>query len=273
MNVFVLGRAKTGTTVIAKTIQRSIENALLLMELKSFNKFMTAPQQDLVAKIIFEHWDTIPHSRLALLYNELPVKFDKTVMIVRDPRDELISRMFYVMYGHLRQGLISRDQLTPWLNIVREKEQSPASVSLRDMLKVLNKTLNIHMNFQLKDTFRYFNFVRKRSGDTKSLVLHYEDFMEGNLEELEAYLGLTLTKERTVGQYNERIVRSASFNNWKSFFLQSDLDRFKELHQDKMDKMGYTDWELSSTPELDPEHGSVYLNRLLDEAEARLVKS
>jgi hypothetical protein len=250
-----------------------MENALFLMEPKTIEKFLLPYKQDLVAKIIFEHWKFTPHSRFALLYNELSVKFKKSIMIVRDPRDELISRMFYVVFGYVKEGKVTRDQLAPWLDIVRKKESLPESVSLRDMLKVLNQTLNIHMNLNLGETFQYFNFVNNHNEKADSFVLHYEDFMAGNLSELEAYLGLTLTEERSVGRFNNRIVRSASFNNWKSFFHQTDQDRFKELHQDKMEKMGYTDWELSSTPALDPEHGSVYLNRLLDEAEARLVKS
>jgi hypothetical protein len=273
MNVLVIGRAKTGTTIISKTIHKSMENALFLMEPKAIERFLVPYNQDLVAKIIFEHWNKTPRLRVAVLFNELAVKFDKSVLIVRDPRDELISRLFYILFGYVKDGKVTRDQLTPWLDIVKRKELHPESVSLKDMMGVLNRILNININFQLNDTFHYFNFIRNQSADAKSFVLHYEDFISGKTRELESYLGIELTSERSVDELSNRVMRTASFNNWKSFYLQSDLDRFKELHQDKMEKMGYTDWELSSTPELDPEHGSVYLNRLLDEAEARLVKS
>lgn len=272
MNVLIMGRAKTGTTIIAKTIQKSMPSASFLMEPKSIERFMVDHQNNLVAKIIFEHWSEQPYSRLALLNNELPTQFDKSIMILRDPRDELISRMFYIVYGYVKQGKISRAQLTPWQNIVVKKEMEPLTVSIQDMISVLNETLGIHINLELKNTFNYFRFINAHNEKLNYLILRYEDFINNNLQSLEDYLGIQLTEERSVDQFNNRVLRTASYNNWKSYFLQSDLDAFKALHQHEMDAMGYQDWELLQTPELNPEHGSLYMSRILNEAEAKFAK-
>lgn len=272
MNVLIMGRAKTGTTIIAKTIQKSMVSASFLMEPKSIERFMVNHQNSLVAKIIFEHWSEQPYSRLALLNNELPTQFDKSIMILRDPRDELISRMFYIVYGYVKQGKISRDELTPWQNIVVKKEMAPLTVSIQDMISVLNETLGIHINLELKNTFNYFRFINAHNEKLNYLILRYEDFINTNLQPLEDYLGIKLTEERSVDQFNNRVLRTASFNNWKSYFLQSDLDAFKTLHQNEMEAMGYQDWELNQAPELKPEHGSLYMSRILDEAEANFAK-
>jgi hypothetical protein len=205
--------------------------------------------------------------------NELAVQFNKIIVIIRDPRDELISRMFYIIYGYVKQGLVTRAQLLPWQDIVIEKEKNPGAVSVLDMMAVLNQLLGIHMNLELKNTFAYFKFVKKQRASSGFFVLRYEDFITRQLQPLEEYLGLTLSGERTVGQFNNRIRRTASCDNWKSFFLKSDIEAFKTLHHTEMETMGFRDWETADTPSLNPEHGSVYLKRLLDEAETRFAKS
>ena len=188
--------------------------------------------------------------------------------------------MFYIVYGYIKQNLITREQLIPWLDIVKEKEHTPGDVSVLDMMAVLNRLLGIHMNLELKNTFDYFRFVKNQLGKNKAetkannlFILRYEDFIANNLQELEGHLNLTLSTERTVGQFNNRIRRTSSFDNWKSFFLEADLDAFKALHHHDMEVMGYRDWEIADTPQLDPEHGSIYLARLLDEAESLRNKS
>jgi hypothetical protein len=268
MNVLVIGRAKTGTTVIAKTIQNSMTNTLFRMEPKSIFGFMEPPDANLITKIIFEHWSATPHLRLALLNSELPVRFDRSIMIVRDPRDELISRMFYIAYGYLKQGKITREKLQPWRDIVAQKETHPEQVTLKSMISVLNELLGVHINPELKNTFGYFKFVAAQSEKCRSLVVRYEDFIKGEVSNLEAYLGFPLTPERSTGQFNNRVFRTGTCDNWKSFFTPSDIEEFKALHHDEMQAMGYTDWQLAEQPTLDPQHGSLYLDRIFDEAEA-----
>lgn len=264
MNVLVLGRAKTGTTVIAKTIQNSIEHVDLLMEPKSVSKFFVNYTANVVAKVIFEHWTKRPHTRLAFIHNEFALKFDKQIAIIRDPRDELISRMFYIVYGYIKNGEVSREEIQPWINIVREKERSPGTISVRELMLVLNQVFGIQKSMKISETFDYFRFLR--DAFSSAHVVRYEDFMEGRQEELERYLGFPLNREVDIGQKFSRLRRTAAFNNWKTFFLQSDLDEFRHWHGDEMESMGYGDWELTPVDTLDPEHGSGYVERICEEA-------
>ena len=267
MNILVMGRAKTGTTIIAKTIQASLDNASFLMEPKTLNKFLEPYEDDLVAKLIFEHWSSRPHSRLAILNNELGLVFDKRIYIVRDPRDELISRMFYVAYGHLKEKRIEREQLNPWLELVKTKELNPESITVCDMLKAINQILGINMSLAMKDTVNYYRFLARHG--LGSFLLRYESFMANQIHDLESYLGFSLTQERDVGKKFNRTRRSAASNNWKTFFVESDLEQFKYLHAEDMKAIGFDDWELSPVDQLNPEHGSLYLERILDEAVKR----
>jgi hypothetical protein len=271
MNVIVMGRAKTGTTIIAKTIQASLDNASFLMEPKSLNKFLEPFEEDVVAKLIFEHWSSRPYSRLAILNNELGLIFDKRIFIVRDPRDELISRMFYVVYGHLKEGKVDRQHLIPWLEMVKAKESKPRSISVCEMLALINKILGVNMSLAMNDTVNYYRFLARHG--RHSFLLRYENFMENKIQDLENYLGFALTQERDVGKRFNRTRRSAACNNWKTFFVASDLEQFKILHADDMKLIGFDDWALSPVESLNPEHGSIYLERILDEALRRRLQS
>ena len=109
LNVLVMGPAKTGTTVISKTIQHSLPGAQYHLEPKRALFFERGAhlrsKSSQVVKIIFEHWAQAPRLRSAIVHNELSLKFDKLVAIVRDPRDELLSRMMYVIHPHImRKG-------------------------------------------------------------------------------------------------------------------------------------------------------------------------
>lgn len=267
MNILILGRAKTGTTIIARTLQASLENATLLMEPKTLVKFAETMDGDVVAKLIFEHWQGRDYSRLAVINNEMPLAFDRHIFIVRDPRDELISRMFYVPYGYIKEGRINREQLQPWLELVERKEKSPDSVSVLSLLNALSTCLDVPMSLMMEDTFKYFEFLRKNA--RMGFLLRYEDFMGNQITDLENYLGMVLTSGREVGARFDRTRRTSGYNNWKTFFLPEDMALFKSLHEHDMAAMAYVDWELAPVAALNPEHGSLYLERLLDEAERR----
>jgi len=93
MNVLVIGRAKTGTTVISKAIQKSLPSACYHLEPKSICFFEHGAHLEeenaKVVKIIFEHWIESRRLRDAFMYNETRLKFDRVIAIRRDLRDEL----------------------------------------------------------------------------------------------------------------------------------------------------------------------------------------
>lgn len=271
MNVLVVGRAKTGTTVIAKTIQNNIPDSELLMEPNAVGQFFAKYQASVVAKIIFEHWSDRHYTRLAILNNEFALKFDKHVAIIRDPRDELISRIFYIVYGYIKNGRLGMADIQPWVEIVKKKERAPGEVSVVELLSVLNNVLGTHVSLKISDTFEYYRFLRKHYASAH--LLRYEDFVSGRLHGLEDYLGFPLNAENDLGKRYSRLFRTADYNNWKGFFLKSDLDEFRQCHEEDMQHIGYADWELTPVNALNPEHGSLYLDRLCADALAKKDKA
>lgn len=269
INILVIGRAKTGTTIIARTIHGALPGHEFLMEPHGLSPFLAEDRTPVVAKVIFEHWQQTPHLRMALLNNELPVKFSKTVAIVRDPRDEMISRMFYYLYNTIQTRPVDLEKLNVWLAMVKQKEANPGSVSMLNLLSGLGDAVKATINFgYIAPTFQYFSFLKRRS--SLAHVIRYEDFIDQNLNALQKYLGFELVHSPSATPALARTNRTAKYGNWKHFFLQSDIKQFRTLYGDKMRNAGYTDWTLEPVEAIDPEHGSRYLERILKEATMRL---
>jgi hypothetical protein len=262
LKVLVLGKAKTGTTIVAKTIQANLGHARLVMEPKSAEElFRTCGRRsgNLVVKVIFEHWAQLPKSRNALAHNEL-IAFDRVVYTVRDPRDELVSRLIYFAFPWSRRHPGRTEEIEDWLDLIRQKEHNPASLSLMDLISRCETIFDTRFLPVMNLIRSYANFLDMRA--ETSLLVRYEDFLDGNLRRLEQHLGssmLRTAKERPF-RYTRR---TASLNNWKSFLLAEDIEFIRGRYGEIIEKMGYTDWSLEPAPSLKPEHYSEYIENLL----------
>lgn len=268
MNYLVVGKAKTGTTAFSKIIANSIPQSIYHLEPKGLDYF-ECKKHDIskphVVKIIYEHWQSKPRSRNALIYNELSMKFHKRVFIVRDPRDELISRLLYLVYPWAMSGAYKAEKLVQWIELLRMKESNPASVSFYEMADAVRVIFGADLFTQLKQNARtYHEFIR--AAPPGSYVARYEEFVSGNRTGLEDYLGLTFPEKINLDGL-ERTRRSASFNNWKEIFLPEDIRRFKEELGAAMNLYGYEDWDISTPPKLDSSNYSDYVLGLISKCE------
>lgn len=266
-NVLVVGRAKTGTTVISKAIQHSIPGARYHLEPKEPAFFEDPALVDSpvprVVKIIYEHWDKRPEQRMALLKNEMPLKFGKIILIRRDPRDELISRLFYSSFAYYRKHGYRPAIAREWRKTIAAKEKHPESVLFRTLVNRWKNLTGINVIKSTRGIVEYARFLNQAPDGVH--ILAYEDFISGNVAGLEAYLELSLSNVRDVGAIS-RTSRSNASNNWKSLFTPADVEHFRRRLRRPMKLLGYDDWALDDAPVLDPEHGTLYLDRLAAEA-------
>jgi hypothetical protein len=269
MNILVIGKAKTGTTVISKTIQKSIpgptEYYLEPQKIGFFEQEYFA-QSDCshVVKIIFEHWSNTPRMRNAIIHNEAALKFDKVICIVRDLRDEIISRLMYLIYSYKENYHLNSEQTKAWIEILEKKEKSPKSIAFLELFAEFEKIFNVSFNGELNNSIIqsivYYDFIH---GPAKnSLVMKYEDFVMYKLQLLEDFLGFPISNDRNV-DYLERTKRSATFNNWKKVFTPEDIEFLKPQLSSILEQFGYLDWELEECDKLESEHYSGYVKRLL----------
>ena len=266
-NVLIVGRAKSGTTLISKAIQQGGKYENYHLEPKnidyfyseSFNKDTTN-----TVKIIFEHWNKLPNSRAALVHSETCAKFDKVVFIVRDLRDEMISRVLYVAYILKARNKLTQEQLNSWIELLQQKERAPQSISFIELCEKFDEIFNETMAKGIKrigsQLEPYQKFLNNQTD--KFHIIRYEDFISGNISALEDYLGFCLPREVSLDGF-ERTRRSTSFNNWKEFFLPSDVDYFKDRIGSALDDLGYDDWQLNIPENLDATIYSGYVANLV----------
>lgn len=261
MNILVIGKAKTGTTVVSKSIQHSIPGAVYHIEPKAVGFFLNKDHlsRQNVVKIIYEHWDATPHVREAILHNELMLKFGKTVAIVRDLRDEVISRLFYITRALAKRGSDPKD-LNKWLAFIEEKERNPKDISFLEMVKKLNEIFGTKMTPRVPRDEKYLKFLDRHA--PRICIIKYEDFMENQLGALESYLGFELSNDRDVGVF-DWTKRTSTYNNWKRFFTNADVEELQALYEPVLSRWGYTDWELDPDPVLKPEEYSGYVKRIV----------
>lgn len=268
MNILVMGRAKTGTTVISKTIENSLKGTSnYCLEPKDIAYFFDQsnfPQADNhIVKIIFEHWNSTPRFRNGLLHNESPIKFDRVVNIVRDPRDEHISRLLYIIKPWVDANGLDQDKTEQWIAALEKKEQNPGSLSFLDMVLTFDDIFKTRMFNQLMHPIEHSNYLEVlKVNQAQSFVIRYEDFMTGQLDELQQYLGFEISENRSVGDLT-RTLRTAGYDNWKSYFTEHDVQQLQPLYTPVLQSMGYEDWNLVSEPQVLSESNSGYVKRLV----------
>lgn len=260
MNILILGRAKTGTTILAKTLQANLEKHRLWFEPRSLAHFFHTGSVRVVTKMIYEHWDTRPHSRLALINNELEMQFDKRIAIVRDPRDELVSRMFYMVRGAILDRDVAPQNIARWINLIRAKEVAPQTISLAGMLAQMGQLLDAHLNLEGGSAHEYLEFVSRNFAGEH--IVRYEQFIDGDRQALCDYLGFVLPVHPAHDELIERTLRSGGHGGWQAMFHESDLATYLAHHGPVLAALGYDACALTPSPQLNPLHGSAYVARL-----------
>ncbi len=286
-NVLVVGRAKTGTTVIAKSIQHSLGEAWgrpceFILEPKQISLFDDPAHADregpLVAKLINDHWETRPRLRNAILAGELDLEFDRLVFITRDPRDELISRLMYVLHIVIARNGIAEEKVAAWRAVLVDKEQHPDGKGLFDLAEEFNTIFGTAQlgpavtRRMCKNITRYWELIRRHEGDSRSVAIRYEDFIAGYYRVLEEGLGVPIILQRDVGNL-DRVRRSESAGNWASFMTDGDLDFLRPLLAEEMAAFGYTDWERQPLDRLPSESYSGYVDKVVGLLRSRTTPS
>jgi hypothetical protein len=265
-SALVVGMNKTGTTIVSSVIQNSITGAHFYVEPGSVAFFERRGKVDipLVVKILYEHWMQRHFLLTGIIRGETGFCADKTVAIVRDPRDALMSALMYSAYEQVLGGA-SKEQVNEWVEIVRDKEATPKKYSVISLIENLNRLFNARYppNWFFDTFVNYSAWI----ADNRDYfhVLRYEDFVAGNTAELSAYLGIELSSSREVDPSLQRVTRTKQSGGWRKMMLPHDVTHWRERYGSALETFGYSDWEIH--PEkADPAMGSEYILRITEEA-------
>lgn len=267
----VVGIAKTGTTVISKTIQNTLGIADYALEPKRIAFFESLGERqdgDIVVKILFDHWSQRRRLLNAIVHDELRTRFAHNIFITRDPRAEFVSRMHYLAYGYFSAAPRPLRDREDWIAIFRRKEDNPA-LPLSEMVETMKQRFGHSFVGQNPIATSYADYIMQLRPRVCTL-LRYEDFVARKLDEHP--LRALFAGSRDVGADLDRTRRSGGEEDWAAFFTEADGSWANDFFARACDALGYD--RAIRPPDgprrIAPEQSSQYVARIIDEAQARV---
>lgn len=253
--ILVTGNPKTGTTAVYYSIKEVLPaESICLFEPE--NRNLQLPEI-ITSPVLVKSF--VPFSKA---YDH----FNKKILIIRDPRDRIISQMLYRPYNIMLDKFITNEEmyermLQEMLKLLHQKEKDPGSVSVKDIRILLNLEPLDNLNEKLMEYYQNRPDV---------FVYKYEDHIEGKLINLSQYLGFAVKKIEDVPE--KRVIRSKSYGSWRDWFTPADVAYYRPIFDNFMHMFGYDDpWELNANPGIDPSISSRYVIKLIEEAKEHLI--
>lgn len=254
-SILIIGAGKSGTSGLYASIKEGLEATLTrsvtgLFEPHNATQIDAQSARPLVAKMLLERFLATDRALLR--------KFDRRVLIVRDPRDCLVSRLLWQCVGF--RGFDTRAKVDEVIDLLRGKEADPQSISLSELYRRIGE-LGGSTTWLNSATKLSYLPLRLTEDEVASVYrLHYEDFVDGNVEKLDDYLGFSSVHRAIPPKPYNVTFRSATSGDWRRWFTPEDADCFNTKARSKLRSLGYDvmPFEPSSEP-LPASKGSEYL--------------
>ncbi len=245
--ILILGQPKTGTTGLFYKIKNSLpSNTQCFFEPKKFDPLVIDSRSPVLAKVLFQH-------NFQINYEDFGV-FPKKVLIVRDPRDRMISGL---LYSSFKLHQTNRDRFFQFVELLKQKERSPRSLSVQSLLSFRSATSDFKIKLSQQG---FLNFYRNHP---EYFIFKYEDLIDGKFANLENYLGVCLKGKAIVEKALKVVERTKSYGDWKNWFTEDDVQRYKGIFGDYLRVFGYTDdWRIDEKPRISSRHCSEYVVKL-----------
>lgn len=252
--IVIFGQYKTGTTIIFQTIRESLPEQFVheLFESSQYKESSNPRGDTVLAKIILGVDSEVRYEDF--------LTFEHAIYIVRDPRDWLISGMLFVCQQE-KNIWSDKGHTKAILNLLEQKERDAGSISvyalLGEIATYLGKSIDEMLEWMKQQQHWLAKFELRRQFHT----LRYEQFVAGDHGELESYLEIRLTCEPVIlPKGRSHSARTRSSGNWKSWFVESDVEIFNPIFEDYMIRHDYgRSWVLDTHPKVSAEHCSKYV--------------
>lgn len=262
LKIVILGPYKSGTTGLYHKIANSLPGPFRgVFEQRHFTPSATEATGWVLAKTIIWYQPGAG----AADYRDF-MAFDRKIFLIRDPRDWLVSACLFIIQQE--PSLYSDDaHMALILNALRAKERDPAGQSLTSLLAlVLGLSTQHDFATEMAWMQRHFQWLprfEKEIGD--HLVVRYEDFVDGRLGALEAYLGLPLGGSAEVAVEHDHVPRTRGYGNWRHWCTPEDVALLRPYFRDYMAHYQYADdWDLAKPATILPAHCTAYVLRTVN---------
>jgi hypothetical protein len=273
----IIGLAKTGTTAIAMTLRNTLRIQGFCMEPQDIATIEAERDNRIVIKFLFDHWAGRANELRDFLCNANSGTAPTNILVVRDPRDEAISRLYYFAYNYFSTRPTTDDDHAAWLDIFKRKEAAPPSVGLVDMQNEFISRFGIGflITQQLYEGFARFIDDILAGNRNSTYLLRYEDFVGQHLPP--GPLQVLLSGSRNVGSAFRRVHRRGSSGDWHAFLTNDDLAFLNGLCEPYLRRFDYPLERNASRTDasvaLSQATGSEYVNSLITEARRDFLAS
>lgn len=254
MHTVIGGLGKSGTTALFYAIRAGMPRGTrCLFEPRSYRP-TSAPH--VLAKILAQRGVDWASFR----------GFDKKIVILRDPRDQLVSFLLYAVYNHSKP--LTSAEVIGLMDLVVRKELDSRSVPLWRISEAIEGITRWDHRAVLRE--RHALCCRHLAEDPAFFRVRYEEFIDGRTEALAGYLGFALPHGVNVPASLRRVERTKGTGDWRNWFTPEDVAYFRPELSGVMRTFGFEDtWDLPQDPVVTPDHGSEYLRRLIDAQQQR----
>ena len=256
MRVVIVGMGKSGTTALLYAVRAAMPaDTQLLFEPRAY---VPVQAPNVAAKVLLHSKHPMEHA----FYRQ----FDRVVLLVRDPRDVLISRALYRVFGATRL-LADPARLDEYFALLRAKEVDPRSVSMLRINTVFERLVGPTVHSDQGRQRMLDDAMAFHDAFPDCLVYRYETMVDGQFDALARYLSLEASAMRPdVPAEFGRVVRSRRAGNWRDWFCDEDVAHYRPLLSTYMRRYGYDDdWMLDPAPVIRPEECTGYVERLVRE--------
>lgn len=254
--IVIAGLPKTGTTALYFTVKTRLPFAAGSFEPPDIEAALRPDEAPYVVKHLVRL--NTPEPLMPHLES-----FDRRVLLLRDPRDRLISSQLYHLYhADFVDEPAKRARL---LALLEEKERAPAKLSFHRLCQQIRALGGTDFFPGLAIATGQFDKLLGEWGGAFH-QLRYEDLVGGRLQALSTYLGLPLELTAAAARPAQRVLRTGLAGDWRNWLTPEDVEQLKPTLEPYLERLGYGgDWRLNQPEVLEPAHGSDYVRRLLAE--------
>jgi hypothetical protein len=231
LKYLIAGLAKSGTTILFSRLQQAIDPAPATY----FEPDTDTQLQDILDQRATAHTLAKVLIGRVTSKNTLLGDFDRHILIYRDPRDQFISMLLYLFYDFQEKGDHSGfEQAKEALERKIKDPTGHSTVELYNLLAVLVGRAPIAV---------FNNLHREQQAYIDAFspyLLRYEDFVDGDLEAVEQYVGLSLRNNAQVPDIYNRVARSKAYGEWKNWLNERDLEHINEEWGNAIQALGYS---------------------------------
>lgn len=254
--ILVAGLAKTGTTAVYYALAKALPFAWARFEPPRLAEALEPGRRPYYVKHLLRLHEADP-------VTEVLEAFDRRVLLVRDPRDRLISsQLYHLFHARFLDRPGTREEL---LALLEEKERAPAALPFATICRRIQALGGADFFTHLHGVAAQFDRFLQAWGD-RFHQLRYEDWVAGEVDALDRYLGLPLRNVAAADKPARRVLRTGLAGDWRNWFTAEDVAEMRPHLAPFLERLGYgDDWRLNRPERLDPAHGSGYVRRLLAE--------